>query len=161
MQSRQPMGGQGVARDPIVDERPVRDPVDPRLAGPPAGPAGGGWRESVVTASGLNLLAGIWLIIAHWVLNYRAGDPIWNDVVFGAIVAIFALVRISGAYRASFLSWINALIGVWIFISAFWLDQSGTAAGNDIILGIIVFVLGVISAGASEDANAQRAWYRR
>jgi hypothetical protein len=123
--------------------RSVRGPGSSRLHG---------WRGDVFAASGLNVLAGIWLIIAPFVLGYGSGDPYWNDIVFGAIVAVLALVRISGAYRASELSWINALIGVWLFVSAFWLDSTGRAGGNDIILGIIVFLLGIASASATEDA---------
>lgn len=143
---------------PAAVDRPVGDPTDPRFEARGRRPSGPDWRSDVATASGLNVLAGIWLIIAPFVLGYHGSDPIWNDVVFGAIVAVLALVRVSGAYRASALSWINALIGVWLFISAFWLDKSSTAATNDIILGIIVFVLGLASASASEQA---KAWYRR
>ena len=110
------------------------------------------WRGDVAVASGLNVLAGIWLIIAPFVLGYGNGDPYWNDIVFGAIVAVLGLIRVSGAYRASELSWVNALIGVWLFVSAFWLDNTGRAGGNDIVLGIIVFLLAVASASATEDA---------
>ncbi|HEY7075746.1 MAG TPA: SPW repeat protein [Solirubrobacteraceae bacterium] len=132
----------------------------PPAATPARAPAD--WRATVATASGLNLLAGIWLIIAPFVLGYGNGDPYWNDIVFGAIVALIALIRISGAYRAEWLSWINALIGVWIFVSAFWLDSTMTAGWNDIILGVIVFILALISAGATSDAAyAERPWYRR
>jgi hypothetical protein len=109
-----------------------------------------------MAASGINVLAGIWLIIAPFVLGYNDGDPHWNDIVFGAIVAVLALARVAGAYRASWMSWLNMLIGAWIFISAFWLDNTSTAETNDIILGAIVFVLGLISASAS-DAAAPRA----
>jgi hypothetical protein len=123
--------------------RPANEPGSSRLWS---------WRGDVAAASGLNVLAGIWLIIAPFVLGYGSGDPYWNDIVFGAIVAVLALVRISGAYRASELSWINALIGVWLFVSAFWLDSTGRAGGNDIILGIIVFLLAIASASATEDA---------
>ena len=118
----------------------------------------GDWRDDVMTASGLNILAGIWLIIAPFVLNYSSGDPYWNDIVFGAIVALIGLARVTGAQRTSELSWINALIGVWIFISAFWLDNTGRAAWNDVILGIIVFVLAIASASASEAATSR--WRR-
>ena len=112
--------------------------------------------------SGLNLLAGIWLIIAPFVLGYSGGDPYWNDIIFGAIVAVFALARMTGAYRESWLSWVNALIGAWIFASAFWLDDTGQAAGNDIILGAIVFVLGIVAATASaEQPYPAQPWYRR
>jgi hypothetical protein len=139
------------------------DPTDPRTGAPPPGPPRYDWRDEVATASGLNVLAGIWLIIAPFVLNYRDDDPIWNDVVFGAIVFVLALVRVSGAYREHWMSWINALIGVWLFISAFWLDSSNTAGWNDVILGIIVFVLGSASAsaGAYEAGAAPPERWRR
>jgi ABC-type uncharacterized transport system permease subunit len=97
----------------------------------------------------LNILAGIWLIIAPWVLDYSARDPRWNDVVFGIIVGIFALTRATDAYREEWLSWINALIGVWLFIAAFTIDHTAVAAWNDIILGIIVFLLATGSAEAT------------
>ena len=131
---------------------------DPGYSDPAYATAPGGWRDDVMTASGLNILAGIWLIIAPFVLNYSNGDPYWNDIVFGAIVALIGLARVTGAQRASELSWINALIGVWIFISAFWLDDTGRAAWNDVILGIIVFVLAIASASASEPPTSR--WRR-
>ena len=112
----------------------------------PPEPPQNDWRDNIVGLSGLNVIAGIWLIIAPWVLGYTAGDPKWNDVVFGIIVGCFALIRAAGAYRESWLSIANAVIGVWLFIAAFTIDASGTAAANDIILGVIVFLLAVGSA---------------
>jgi hypothetical protein len=104
----------------------------------------------VTTASALNVVAGVWLIIAPWVLIYSTADPRWNDVVFGAIVTLFALVRVSGAHRTTGLSWINAAIGVWLFIAAFTIDVSSIATANDIVLGVVVFLLAIWSASASE-----------
>jgi len=117
---------------------------------PPAAAPARGWRSDVITLSGLNVLAGIWLIIAPWWLGYNSSDPKWNDVVFGAIVAVLAAVRAGGGFRATELSVINALIGVWLFVAAFTIDSSGAAMANDIVLGVIVFVLGIGSAMASE-----------
>jgi hypothetical protein len=134
--------------DPTRPQAPVGGPVTYKPDG------GGDWRSIVIAASGLNVLAGIWLIIAPFVLGYSNGDPYWNDIVFGAIVTVLALARVSGAYRASWMSWLNMLIGAWIFVSAFWLDNTSNAGTNDIILGAIVFVLGLISATASDDADA-------
>ena len=128
----------------------------PRQSPPDRNPAYS-WRDEVMSASGLNILAGIWLIIAPFVLAYSGDDPIWNDVVFGAIVLVLAFVRVAGAYRETWLSVINALIGVWIFVSAFWLASSSTASWNDIILGVIVFVLACWSAAASSDGPRTRA----
>jgi hypothetical protein len=127
---------------------------DPYL--PPEEPPARDWRGEIMGLSGLNVLAGIWLIIAPWVLGYSSRDPRWNDVVFGAIVGIIALVRALGAYREEWLSWLNALIGIWVFIAAFTIDHTATNSWNDIILGIIVFVLAISSA----DATASM-WFRR
>jgi hypothetical protein len=137
-------------RDPEMRRAaPVRD----RATAPAAGSAAG-WRSTVMATSGLNVLAGIWLIIAPFVLGYGGGDPYWNDIVFGAITGLIALARVAGAYRASWLSWLNALIGVWIFVSAFWLDATNAAKTNDIILGAIVFVLAIASATATDEGVA-------
>jgi hypothetical protein len=45
-----------------------------------------------MAASGLNVLAGIWIIIAPFVLGYDDGDPYWNDLVLGAIVFVLGLI---------------------------------------------------------------------
>lgn len=73
--SRRPLKRGEMLQDQAIVRR------DP--APPPPPPDG---RSEVVGLSGLNVLAGIWLIIAPWVLVYGARDPKWNDVVFGAIV---------------------------------------------------------------------------
>jgi hypothetical protein len=46
-------------------------------------------------------------------------------------------------------------------VSAFWLDNTGTAAMNDIILGAIVFVLAIASATVTDEAiSAERRGLR-
>jgi hypothetical protein len=128
---------------------------------PAAAPALYDWRSEVAGASGLNVLAGIWLIISPWVLGYTHADATWNPVVFGAIVGFFALVRTAGAYRAAWLSILNMAIGVWLFISAFWLAHSAQASWNVGILGVVVFVLGAWSASATGDGlDRRRIGYR-
>jgi hypothetical protein len=153
-----------VPMSPLVEEQQERQPLDPAAdrerAGAPV-TRRGAWRETVAATSLLSLVAGIWLIIAPFVLGYGNGDPYWNDIVFGAIVGVIALVQLAGAYTAAWLSSINALIGAWIFISAFWLDRTGTAEANDIILGAIVFVLAIVAATAGrEGAAAERRGLR-
>jgi len=132
--------------------RPLPDeaPLEPMTPGPMA-------REEIAGASGLNVLAGIWLIISPFVLNYWGADATWNPIVFGAIVGVLALTRAAGAYRAEWLSWINMAIGVWLFISAFWLAHSSQASWNVGIMGIVVFVLGSWSAAATGAVRAAAA----
>jgi SPW repeat-containing protein len=114
-------------------------------------------RDEAMSASGLNVIAGIWLIISPFVLGYGGGDAYWNPIVFGAIVAVVALARLGGAYRATWLAWLNMAIGVWLFISGFWLASTARASWNEWILGVVVFVLGAWSAAASEDARTANA----
>jgi hypothetical protein len=141
-------------RHPVRDDR--RRGTAPAPGLPPAGaPPAGSWRDEVTGAATLNVLAGIWLIIAPFVLGYRDGDPYWNDIVFGAVVVLLAGARAFGAYRQAWMSWLNMLIGAWLFASAFWLDSSGRAAWNDVVLGIIVFVLGAVSASATADRDTR------
>jgi hypothetical protein len=140
--------------DPLAPREETLPPAPaPGTAGYGPTPDRGGPLPEIGVASGLNVLAGIWLIIAPFVLGYDNGDPYWNDIVFGAIVAVLALARVAGAYRAAWMSWLNMLIGAWIFISAFWLDNTANAGTNDIILGAIVFLLALVSASATEESQ--------
>src|SRR5690242_217754 len=75
-------------------------------------------------AAALNVLAGIWLVISPFVLGYTGADAMWNPIVFGAIVGVLAVARLAGGVRAAGVSWLNMAIGVWLFISAFWLASS-------------------------------------
>jgi peptidoglycan/LPS O-acetylase OafA/YrhL len=125
-----------------------REPMPPEA--PAAPPPMVDTRDHVRVAAALNVVAGIWLIIAPFVLGYGEGDPRWNDIVFGAIVAVLALARLA-APRLAWISAINMVIGAWIFASAFWLDQTSTASWNDGILGVVVFVLGLIAVIGDRD----------
>jgi hypothetical protein len=137
-------------RDPALRaSAPVRDRA---AVTPPRGARD--LRRVVRTASGLTIVAGLWLIVAPFILGYGDGDPIWNDVVFGAVVAVIAVARVTGAYRAAWPSWLNALVGLWICASAFLLDASSAAVANDLIAGCLVLVLALVSIDATDDARS-------
>jgi hypothetical protein len=136
-------------RDVVHEPPPYRGRPPASRPGASYGRRPPDWRHEVEWASGLNVLAGVWLIISPWVVGYGHGDAVWNPVVFGAIVGVLTLAGAMGAYREVFLSWINAAIGVWLFISAFWLASTGQAFWNDLIMGVVVFVLAIWSAGAT------------
>ncbi|MCC7107174.1 MAG: SPW repeat protein [Chloroflexi bacterium] len=100
-------------------------------------------------SSGINIIAGLWLIISPWVLGFSGLAAVRNnDVILGIIIVVLAAIREFGAHRASWLSWINVIAGAWVFVSAFVLSASTQPAPfwNNIILGVIVFVLGISSA---------------
>lgn len=104
--------------------------------------------------SGLNILLGIWLIISPWIYGYTAANGVggvWNSVIVGIIIAVLAAIRFFGAFSQAWMSWINALLGLWMIISP-WVYNYTLDTGrmwNSIIVGILVVIFGVWSALAS------------
>ena len=74
-------------------------------------------RETVQWTSGINIVAGLWLIIAPFVLGYEGIQAaLWNDVLVGIIVAAFAVARVARPLMNPSLSWLNALLGLWLIL---------------------------------------------
>ena len=122
---------------------------------PPVLPRGwdGGldWRAEMRGASGSNLLAGLWTAASPWALEYPEGPVVANSVATGSLVAVFALVRVAGADRAAWLSWMNAIAGGWLAVSAFVIAGSGIALWNSLVFGITILGLAYWSARLSHD----------
>ncbi|HUV71396.1 MAG TPA: SPW repeat protein [Clostridia bacterium] len=105
-------------------------------------------RGQAITASTVNLIAGLWLIIAPFVLGFsEITAATINDIVLGAIIAIVSAIRIFSSVRWNWLSWLNVLLGFWLIIAPFVLAYpAATPRFNDIILGIVVIIAGTWSA---------------
>lgn len=110
-------------------------------------------RTTVKTFSGIDVLLGIWLVIAPFALGYSAiGSALWNDIIFGAVIVLLAGMRAAGeGYRQAWPSWANVIIGLWLIAAPFVLGYSliTQALWNDVIIGIAVAILAVISALAT------------
>lgn len=99
-------------------------------------------------ASGLDILAGIWLIISPWVLAYaQLGAAASNAVVLGIIIALLACARFFGG-AGVWASWLNFILGIWVLISPWVIGYAynGVATRNAVIMGIIVLLLAFWSA---------------
>jgi hypothetical protein len=105
-------------------------------------------RENASTASILNILCGIWLIISPFILGYYdVTAAIWNSIVLGVVVLILAAARVSNPNGNVGLSWINLLLGIWLIISPFFMYPSfPTPIWNNVILGILVAIFAIWSA---------------
>jgi hypothetical protein len=106
----------------------------------------------VKTASGLNFLAGIWLIISPWIYGVITGNnAASNSVVVGIIIAVLAAIRFFAPRNAVGLSWINALLGIWMIISPWIYGYAGHTGWlwNSVIVGIIAVVLALWSAAGT------------
>ncbi len=96
--------------------------------------------------SWLVALAGLWEVIAAFVLGYSASTTaLWDAIIIGIALIVLgvwaALSNQEGTDRA--LDWINVVLGVWLIIAPFVLSYTFVTAAlwNDIIVGIVVVVL--------------------
>lgn len=109
----------------------------------------------VVTASGLDALAGLWLVLSPWVLAFQVPAATTNNIIFGLLITLLAAIRFFGAFNAAWVSWVNAVLGLWVLLSPWFLGFTAfeVPTTNNIILGIIVIVLASWSALATEAGN--------
>jgi hypothetical protein len=117
----------------------------------------------VKLASGLNVLAAIWLFISAFAVPMTYGLS-WSNAIAAIIVFVLALTRVSGAYQRSALSWWNLVLGVWTIISpwVFRVDPASPAVNNNVITGLIIGALAIWSALAtSSDMRTQNPNFSR
>jgi hypothetical protein len=110
----------------------------------------------VATASGLDVLAGAWLVISPFVLAFSSmnGARV-NNIALGIVIGLISLFRVFNPRVGSGLSWLNALFGIWVVVSP-WVvgfSRTQTAMVNNVVTGAVVVVLAVWSALASDTAE--------
>lgn len=92
------------------------------------------------------LLVGVWLFISPWILGFAdLGIVAANAWIFGIVVAILAALAIF-AYQ-QWEEWLNAAIGVWVFISP-WVLGAATNVSilwSSLIVGALLLVLALWS----------------
>jgi len=98
-------------------------------------------------ASGVSVVAGIWLVAAPVLLNYAQAVIRWNDTIAGLLLLLLAWLRYVHPLHRFWMSWVTAFIGLWLTGSPFLLGcHHITAQVNDTTLGFVAFVAGAIGA---------------
>ncbi len=123
---------------------------------------GGGSSPSLQWSSSLNVLLGLWLVIAPWALNFSdQNNAVWNHVVVGVAIAMIGLVRMSAPTNWAPLSLLNVVLGGWMIAAPFIMTfdtVADTAAiyWNDALVGAAVVILALIgsNAGARQRPDA-------
>jgi hypothetical protein len=106
-------------------------------------------------ASGANIVLGAWMVISPFIFGYSGNSAaLWNDIIFGVVVLLLAWARVANPGGVSALSWINAVIGLWLIAVpfVFGFTTNAVALWNNIIAGALVTILGVWSALATNTA---------
>ncbi len=107
--------------------------------------------KTAKTLSWIIAVVGLWEIIAPFVFGMTATTAfLWDAIIVGLALLVF------GAWAAlandentiKYLSWINAVLGLWLVIAPFVLSYSSAAAAmwNDIIIGLVALALGAWAA---------------
>jgi len=96
----------------------------------------------------INILLGIWLLIAPFALSSVGGSGAWsaNDVILGILLIAASLWIVSAAAPTGAV-WFEVLCGIWLVVAPFVLRYSGTGVKmtNDVISGIIAIVVAIIA----------------
>ncbi|MFA6427682.1 MAG: SPW repeat protein [Candidatus Magasanikbacteria bacterium] len=102
-------------------------------------------RMYVKTTSGVDIVAGVWLILSPFILSFtEVTSALWNSIIFGiAVIALSALRETEEGTKVRWPSWTNAVIGLWLVLSPFILGftDNRVAYINTLVLGIIVLIL--------------------
>lgn len=109
--------------------------------------------RQVKTASGINIVLGIWFLISLWVYGYAAATQAmaWNYIVVGALIAILGALRSAAPHGRTGLSWVNVVLGLWALFSPWIFNYAGDMprVWNDVIVGIIATGLAIWSGAAT------------
>lgn len=88
-----------------------------------------------------NLVLGIILFVSPWFLvTWEYANSAWNSWILGAVIALVALWALATLSKIP--SWINLVLGAWVFISPWVLDYA-TMRESWVtwVIGILVFLI--------------------
>jgi hypothetical protein len=103
------------------------------------------------TASGTNILLGIWLIMSPWVFEYNGRAAVLSSVFVGALVALFAAFRLASLHNSTGLSGINLFLALWTIGSPWACGYIENLGGkwNSVVVGVVIAGLAIWSASAT------------
>jgi len=110
------------------------------------------YRGQVLAASGLDITAGLWLIVSPSVMSFHVRAIWMNNIILGILIGIIAFYRFMTITPATAgLSWVNVVLGIWVLASPWALGFANIhpAMAHNVALGIIVIILACWSAMAS------------
>lgn len=109
------------------------------------------------TISRWNMVMAVLLFISPFVFSYATSTATsFDDYIVGIVVFVLAAIRQYLTSKNVGLSWINAVLGLWLIISPFVLAFTSLyAIWTNLILGLIIGILSI--ASASETSRSIRA----
>jgi hypothetical protein len=128
----------------VAEERRYAPPAEGRIDG----------RREYLAAEGLIILLGVWLMLSPFVLDYGSGDAKWNPIVCGILILAVSAAGLADRLPRDAAAWTVMGISVWLFLSGFWLADSGEASWNAFAGAALGFFLAIAAAAASTEEPA-------
>src|SRR5690606_22524495 len=98
-------------------------------------------------AHGVNMILGLWLISSPFSLGYADARLKWSDVVCGVLV--IGLSYLTVLTRREWISWLTALVGLWLLgAPLLFFAPSAAAYHTDTLIGTLIIVFAVMVPGA-------------
>lgn len=99
--------------------------------------------------SWLNVLLGVWLVVAPFALSTVIPDERWtiNDIVLGVLLVAASWAIVSMAAPPTGIAWFEVLCGIWLLVAPFVLRYSAghLKLRNDVFSGVIAIVIAAIA----------------
>jgi hypothetical protein len=110
------------------------------------------------TASGVNIVLGIWLIVSPWLFEYSGKSAVLSSVTVGVLIALLAAIRVASLRESAGLSGINLLLAFWTVVSPWSYEYAANEGAllNNIIVGIFIAALAIWSAIATDAEHRHR-----
>lgn len=92
----------------------------------------------------INLAVGILTLLSPWVSGPSTVSAQWDLTITGALIAIFAIIALMAQDSRG---WpiANVLLGIWLLISIAFVGQMPGMPWNNIVLGVVAIVTGLVS----------------
>lgn len=98
------------------------------------------------------ILLALWLLFSPLVLGYEDEDVAWAQVVCGALIGLFALLRATGVGSLG-LAFLSMAVATALFVTGFFLAESDVARWTAWGSAAIAFFLAVVGASAITHAE--------
>jgi hypothetical protein len=113
-----------------------------------------------VITDGTTLLAGLWLAVSPWVVGFDLTAPgvRVSNLIMGVAVAVTALGLTLMPQRMVRLSWATAVIGAWVVVSQWIIQQSPSTTPimiNNVLTGAVIMVLGTAAVSILTSARSR------
>ncbi|WP_079128828.1 SPW repeat protein [Streptomyces qaidamensis] len=115
--------------------------------------------RDVALVDGPVFLLGLYCAASPWIVHYTTSQPalVTHNLIMGIAIGLLALGFTRAPERMYGLSWAMCALGIWMIISP-WIVGESPDAGvvwNNIIIGALAVVLGLVCAGTAAKASSR------